>query len=271
MQLNSVGYILGFCTAICLVCSIIVSSTAVGLKDKQDVNKVLDRQKKVLSVAGLMSEGQEMTPGEVESLFKKRIKAVIVDLKTGEVDAEATKTADSYDQLKASKDPAQSEQAEKNLAGVARVPHRALVYQVSEGEMDEEGEGFSLQQYIFPVEGKGLWSTLYGFVAMAPDCNEIRGLTFYQHLETPGLGGEVDNPKWKAKWPGKLAFGEIGSDPKEWSKVKIEVAKSAKGDYAVDALSGATITSNGVTYLLRFWLGDTGFKPYIDKVAVRPS
>ncbi|MDF1667135.1 MAG: FMN-binding protein, partial [Planctomycetota bacterium] len=96
-------------------------------------------------------------------------------------------------------------------------------------------------------------------------------LTFYEHGETPGLGGEVDNPKWKAKWPGKLVFAELGSDPKTWDKVRIEVTKSS-GDgkpHAVDALSGATITSNGVTRLLQFWLGDNGFGPYIRKLAVK--
>ena len=70
----------------------------------------------------------------------------------------------------------------------------------------------------------------------------------------------MDNPKWKAKWASKKAFGPDG-------KLAIEVSKTA-GDspYKVDALSGATITSNGVTYLLRFWLGENGFGPYIDHI-----
>jgi Na+-transporting NADH:ubiquinone oxidoreductase subunit C len=273
MQRNSVVYILSFCAVICLVCSVVVSGSAVGLKEKQELNKVLDRQKKVLVVAGLLKDGEVLLPEQIRARFSKRIKAVVVDLKTGKVDVEATKNVATYDQKKASKDPAQSQEAPKNLAGVGRLPNKALVYQVSKGEMDESGQGFTLDQYIFPVEGKGLWSTLYGYVAMAPDCNLIKGLEFYQHAETPGLGGEVDNPKWKGKWPGKLAFGDLGSDPKQWSKVKIAVLKTG-GDgkpHAVDSLSGATITSNGVTHLLHFWLGDHGFGPYIQNVAVRPS
>jgi Na+-transporting NADH:ubiquinone oxidoreductase subunit C len=273
MQRNSVVYILSFCAVICLVCSVVVSGSAVGLKDKQEFNKLLDRQKKVLVVAGLMKDGEALLPEEIRSRFAKRIKAIVVNLKTGEVDEEATKSVSTYDQKKATKDPAYSEEAPKNLAGVPRIPNNALVYQVSKAEMDESGKGFSLDQYIFPVEGKGLWSTLYGYVAMAPDCNQIKGLEFYQHAETPGLGGEVDNPKWKAKWPGKLAFGDLGSDPAQWKKVQIAVLK-AGGEgkqHGVDSLSGATITSNGVTYLLRFWLGDHGFGPYIQNVAARPS
>ena len=273
MQRNSVGYILGFCAVTGLVCSIFVAGTAVGLKPLQEANKVLDRQKKVLVVAGLMEDGEALPPEEIRIRFTKRIKPVVVNLKTGEIDEAATKDAASYDQHKATKDPAQSKAAPKNLAGVARVPTKALVYQVSKSDIGEDGSGFALDQYIFPVEGKGLWSTLYGYVAMAPDCNQIKGLTFYQHGETPGLGGEVDNPKWKAKWPGKLAFGELGSDPKSWEKVQIAVLKAGgKGKvHGVDSLSGATITSNGVTYLLRFWLGNEGFGPYIKNVAERSS
>jgi Na+-transporting NADH:ubiquinone oxidoreductase subunit C len=270
MQRNSVFYILAFCAAICLVCSIIVSSTAVGLKEQQDANKILDRQKKVLSVAGLMAEDEILTPEDVAKLFETRIKSVVVDLATGKID-EGTDPA-TFDQLKAQKDPATSKSADKNRAGVSRIPNKALVYQVSQGLMGTGGSGFALEQYIFPVEGKGLWSTLYGFVALAPDCNEIKGLTFYAHKETPGLGGEVDNPKWKKSWKGKLAFGPAGTDPTSWEKTKVEVVKlKTDKDHHIDALSGATITGNGVTHLLRFWLGEDGFGPYIQSVAVRPS
>lgn len=270
MQRNSVTYVLSFCAAVCLVCSVVVSGSAVGLKAQQDANKILDRQKKVLTVAGLLKEGESITKKEIQERFSARIRSVVVDLKKGIVDEEATKAVSSFDQQKAKKDPARSKVAPKNRAGIARIPNKALVFQVSKADMDEDGNGFVLDQYIFPVEGKGLWSTLYGYIALASDCNEIKGLTFYEHGETPGLGGEVDNPKWKAKWPGKLVFAELGSDPASWGKVQIEVTKSS-GDgkaHAVDALSGATITSNGVTRLIQFWLGDKGFGPYIRKAAV---
>lgn len=261
MNSNSVTYILGFCTAVCLVCSVIVSTTAVGLKEKQEFNKELDRQKKVLSVAGLIKEGEAITAKKVRSIFSKRIKAIVVDLRKGKVDAKATQ-AGNFDQLKASKDPKTSRKAPKNRAGVQRVPFNALVYLVSSKDMDEKGKGFALSQYIFPVEGKGLWSTLYGFLALAPDFNTIKGLTFYQHAETPGLGGEVDNPRWKALWPNRKVFGPKG-------KVKVRVIKGQAGKadkdpYKVDGLSGATITSNGVTHLVKFWMSDNGFKPFID-------
>ena len=276
MQRSSVFYILAFCAVICLVCSVVVSSSAVGLKPMQDANKILDRQKKVLSVSGLMAEDAVLTPEEIGALFDRHIQAVVVDLVSGKVDPDMDPT--TFDQLKAQKDPATSKAAEKNRAGVARIPHKGLVYQVSKTPLEPNSGSTGslpaeqLDQYIFPVEGKGLWSTLYGFVALAPDCNEIKGLTFYAHKETPGLGGEVDNPKWKKSWQGKLAFGPSGTDPVSWKKTKVEVVKvKTDKDHHIDALSGATITGNGVTHLLRFWLGEAGFGPYIQSVAVRPS
>ena len=126
-----------------------------------------------------------------------------------------------------------------------------------------------VQKFILPIEGKGLWSTLYGFIALGPDTNLIEGITFYQHGETPGLGGEVDNPSWKAKWPGRLAFGPAGA-PEKWGAPRIKVIKGAAGPvdkapHKVDGLAGATITANGVTHLLNLWLGENGFGPYLEK------
>lgn len=268
MQRNSVPYILGFCTAICLVCSVIVSTAAVGLKEKQEQNKILDRQKKVLTVAGLIKEKESVTAKKVQELFKKRIKSIIVDLKSGTLDKAMTKKAKTFDQQKAKKDPARSASAPENRAGVKRLPKHALVYLVSKTDIKEDGKGFSLDKYIFPIEGKGLWSTLYGFIALAPNFNLIKGLIFYDHGETPGLGGEVENPSWKAKWPGRTVYGPKGSNPKSWGKPKIKVVKGSAGPpskdpHKVDGLSGATITSNGVTHLVRFWLGENGFGPFI--------
>lgn len=127
---------------------------------------------------------------------------------------------------------------------------------------DAQGQ---LQKIILPVHGYGLWSTLYGFLALKGDANTVIGLGFYEHAETPGLGGEVDNPQWKAKWSGKQVFDAQG-------KIAIRVTKAAapEGDpkaiHDVDALSGATLTSNGVNNLVHFWLGDDGFGPYLQKV-----
>jgi Na+-transporting NADH:ubiquinone oxidoreductase subunit C len=250
---HSTGYIVGFATVVCLVCAVFVAGAAVGLKDRQDANKLLDRQQKVLTVAGLIEDGAELTREEITSLYQSSVQARVIDLATGEPNEQLDPA--TFDQLSASKDPERSTKAPENLAKIMRLPNQAVVFDVV-----QDGERKAL---ILPVEGYGLWGTLYGYLALAPDTRTIVGLTFYSHKETPGLGGEVDNPRWKALWPGRMAFNERNVP-------SISVKKGAAGPvaddpYNVDGLSGATLTSRGVTNLLRFWLGENGFGPYLEK------
>jgi len=249
------AYTVGFAAAICLVCSVFVSGSAVSLKERQDINRTLDRQKKVLQVAGLMQEGEKLAPERIQAIYDERIIPRAIDMKTGapvdDVDLAA------YDMEKHSKDPALSYAIPANDAKIKRLPEDALVYEVT-------NDSGGVDQVIIPIQGPGLWSTLMGYVALSTaDHNTIEGLTFYKHAETPGLGGEVDNPGWKAKWPGRKVFDASGD-------VAIRVIKGAAGPpseapHAVDGLSGATLTSNGVTKSLQFWLGDEGFGPYLDR------
>ena len=254
MAERSTGYIFGFAAGVCLICSVVVSGAAVALKDRQEENKLLDKQAKVLTVAGLMREGQNLPKEEITKLFEENIDAKVVNLESGEYVADVD--AATFDQRKAQSDPARSKEAPENEAKVRRLPNNALVYHVM-----KDGE---ISRIILPVEGKGLWSTLYGFVALERDTNTISGLTFYEHGETPGLGGEVDNPGWKGLWKGRKAYKVDGDT---WTPA-IEVIKGQAGPasddpYEVDGLSGATLTSRGVTHLMRFWLGENGFKPYL--------
>ena len=159
----------------------------------------------------------------------------------------------TYDQRVASRDPAQSKLAPDNAARVSRVPNFGLVY-----EKQENGKITSL---ILPIQGYGLWSTMYGYIALEADAKTISGITFYEHGETPGLGGEIENPRWQAKWKGRVAFDDKGA-------VVVEVLKGAAGPPAtdphhIDGLAGATITSRGVSHTLSFWLGPEGFGPYL--------
>ncbi len=251
---GSVGYNLGFAAAVCLVCAVVVSSAAVALADRQQRNAALDRQRNVLVAAGIATDDESLD-AEAVAARSARITPVVLTLPTGEVAADVDPAG--FDQRAASIDSARSTVAPDNVAGIMRLPTEALVYEV-------RGEAGRLELVVLPVEGLGLWGTLYGFVALEDDLRTIRGLTFYEHKETPGLGGEVDNPRWKALWPGRLAFDDDLSPA-------IGVVKGPAGNvdeapYAVDGLSGATITSRGVTNLLRFWLGPDGFGPYLARV-----
>jgi Na+-transporting NADH:ubiquinone oxidoreductase subunit C len=125
-----------------------------------------------------------------------------------------------------------------------------------------------IEMLVLPIEGKGLWSTMYGFLALdGRDPKTVRGIAFYEHGETPGLGGEVDNPRWRALWNGRQAFDENFNPVISLAKGP---AGSAKDDpHRVDGLSGATMTSNGVTAMVRFWLGEDGFGPYLKSFSKR--
>jgi Na+-transporting NADH:ubiquinone oxidoreductase subunit C len=206
----------------------------------------------VLLAAGLIETGQPVSAQQVEEIFKN-VKAVAIDIESGKENPNVDPV--TYDQQKAKADPATSRAAPPNLSVIKRLPTAAVVYHV----LDEQGQ---VKMIVLPVEGYGLWSTLYGFLALDADTKTIKGLTFYAHGETPGLGGEVDNPRWKALWPGRVAFDE------NWEPV-IEVVKGQVGPpsqapHQVDGLSGATITSRGVTHMLDFWLSDNGFGPYLE-------
>lgn len=255
MQKDSVVGTVVVATLLCVVCSVLVSGAAVSLKDRQDANKILDVKKNLLLASGLL-DNKSASKEEIEREFSK-ISAEVIDLETGE--AQDSIDVESFDQRKASKKPETSKriETENDLAGIKVRSKLAKVYKLMNGD--------SVEMYIFPIHGKGLWSTMYGFLALAPDFQTVKGIGFYEHAETPGLGGEIQNENWQAQWIGKKIF-----DEGDFSSVKFRVTKgsvdpsSSDVDYMVDGLSGATITSNGVTGTIKYWLGENGFGKYIE-------
>ena len=232
--------------ALCIVCSVVVSTAAVMLKPAQEANVQEDRQRNILAAAGLLQEGVP-----VAEQFAN-ISARAVDLRTGrftdEVDAQA------FNQVQAAKDPAMSAQlGDADTANIGRREDIGVVYLV--------GDDNSPETVIIPIRGAGLWGQMYGFLALESDIKTIAGIGFYEHKETPGLGGEVDNPRWKGLWPGKRAFRD--------GEVAIEVIKGTvnrEGEmaaYQVDGLSGSTLTTRGVNNLVRFWLDENGYGPFL--------
>ncbi len=238
-----------------LVASVFVAGAAVSLKPIQIENRLLDKQRSILAIAGIGSP--ELSAKEVQALFKERIKPRVIDLDSGE-DVDNIDPV-TFDPLKAAKDPKLSAAltGDQDLALIKRRERFTTVYRLEQGE--------TLEALILPIRGYGLWSTLHGFMAVKPDLNTVVGLGFYQHAETPGLGGEVDNPKWKALWPGKTLFDDSGKPNIQIVKGGVDPASPAAG-HQVDALAGATLTSKGVDRLLQFWLGEQGFGPYLAKL-----
>jgi len=144
----------------------------------------------------------------------------------------------------------------KDIGGIRRKSRYQSIY-FTKGDRDQ-------RRIILPMHGNGLWSTMYGFLALdAADLNTILSFAFYEHGETPGLGGEVDNPDWKGSWTqNKKAFDD------SW-KPSIKVVKGkARQDsiHEVDGLSGATLTARGVENLVLFWLGEEGYGPLLTRL-----
>ncbi len=274
MPNDSMAKTLIVAVGLCLVCSIFVSVAAVKLKPLQTANKLADKQKNIVEVAGIPLQGRSISEAFAS------VEARVVDLSNGEF-ADQIDPA-KYDQRKASKDPKQAQALsnEDDPAGLNMLERYATVYLTR----DEQGR---IEKLILPVRGYGLWSTLWGFLALEGDGNTIIGLSFYEHAETPGLGGEVDNPSWKAQWPGKKVYPLAGAGaavssatwrPRRGAKdLSFEPAiRLVKGgvsedtpdaQHKVDALAGATLTSNGVSRLLQFWMGENGFAPFLRNLA----
>lgn len=251
---HSVVYTFIFAAIICIVCGVLVSTAAVSLKDRQDFNAALDKKKNILLASGLLKSGESSDPETVDRLFAN-IQSVAINLETGKEAPDFD--LEGYDQSKASQNPDLSSRAPANRSAINRVPTYAQIYKIQ----DASG---ALDQIVFPIEGLGLWGTLYGFLAVDADLETVRGITYYLHKETPGLGGEVDNPRWKAKWPGRKIYGPDGNVAIQ--VIKGEAAPPAQEPFKIDGLSGATLTNRGVTSMLDFWMGERGFGPYIDSL-----
>ena len=243
---------------VCIVCSILVSTAAVTLNTIQANNRKLDKVKNILLVGDLLADDID-----IMETYEKMVEPLIIHLSTGEVLPEESYDAvlniDRFDLRVIAEDPRYGQHIppDKDIAQIKKMPKYMLIYLVKESN--------ETRKIILPIYGKGLWSTLYGFLALDRDLRTIQGFSFYEHGETPGLGGEVDNPRWKHMWKGKHAFDD------DWN-VRIEVIKGRvdksrpDAQYKIDGLSGSTMTTRGVDNLVKFWLSKEGYGPFIRKL-----
>ncbi|MBP7829464.1 MAG: NADH:ubiquinone reductase (Na(+)-transporting) subunit C [Kiritimatiellae bacterium] len=219
------AYMLGYAAAVCVACSLLLSGTAALLKSKQDFQVELDRKINVLKAFGVATtdgQGRVIGGAEVEKIFGEHIWETVLDADTGQV-----------------------------LPGVA-------VRDISRDDFEAKRklplflwkDGDRVTRYAFPISGKGLWSTIYGYLALDADLSTIIGVTFYRHGETPGLGAEISTDAFQKQFVGKKVF-------KDGRLQRIEVVKGAVAnrypegsDRAVDGISGATLTGNGINRFL---------------------
>lgn len=243
---------------VCLVCSVLVSTAAVSLSKKQEINRELDKVRNILVAGDLMQPD-----GDFQQIFRERIEPMVVDMTTGNILSEDEYPEELDPRAFDVQEAAESSvlgmtiPSDQDVADINRMPKYMTVYRVMSGD--------SVSQYILPLYGRGLWSTMYGFLALGPTFNTVKGITFYDHGETPGLGGEIDNPEWKAIWEGKKVFDDQGN-------VGITVVKGnvdptdPRSQYKVDGLSGSTLTTRGLDSMVEFWLGEYGYGPFFENI-----
>jgi len=236
-------------TALCVVCAVIVSLSDVALKGLQQQNKALDRQVNILRAAGCVPYDKKITVEEANARFEN-VQIVVVDLATGQV----IRDVDPETTLKDKKNAVALDK-EEDVAGIKTVPQRAVVY------LFNNASG-AFQNVVLPIQGTGLWSTMRGFISLDQTLENVGNIVFYEHGETPGLGGEISNPNWMKKWRHKKAFDASGAPIIRVVKGAVN-PESAEAESQIDGISGATLTGDGVTRTVQFWLGDKGYGRFL--------
>ena len=240
---------------LCVVCSVLVCLAALVRIDREAYNKQLEIRKTVLAADGYQQQIDD--GGDIDKLFLDNMELKIVDLDTGEFATDIDPT--TYDQRAALENPELSVKipAEANIAGMGSRAKYAAIYMTKDGDV------------ILPIWGAGMWGQMHGYVALKKDGTTVKGFTFYEHAETPGLGAEVDNPRWKAQWPGKQIYNSSG-------KLVIKVVKNGKynasaadANSTIDGLAGATVTSMHVKDIVRYWFGENGYAKFLAKLKAK--
>ena len=227
----------------CVACAVIVSVTAVSVRPEQNLNIENEKKLKILAAAGIVTDEVEKEFSNIETLY--------VDFASGQL----VQVESNYDHIKASAS-AQSSSIVPKDQDIAILKRRENIAPIYIWYSEEE----QIQKVVLPIRGYGLWGTLYGYISLDSDLNTVKGIEYYDHKETPGLGGEVDNPDWKSDWDGKKVYDSSG-------KVILYVTKGPSSEeYEIDGISGATLTSNGVTNMIRYWLGENGYGPVLQKL-----
>lgn len=244
--------ILKFATIVCLFCSLFVSTAAVSLRGFQKQNAENEKKVNILRAAGLASAEERLSTQQINEKFAQII-PLVIDLKTGEPARD--KNPLTYNMYNAAQSDNEGHALADDPAGIKRIAKEGLAYVVADGDQ--------ISRLVLPIQGYGLWSTMYGFTALSFKDQQptLTGITFYQHAETPGLGARITEPEWQEKWADIVPYDDNGNPHIDLVKVRSNEAKNQ-----VDAIAGATLTSNGVEHMMNFWLGEQGYKPLVDHI-----
>jgi Na+-transporting NADH:ubiquinone oxidoreductase subunit C len=240
---------LGVAFVVAFVCALLVSTTTILLRPVQRAN-IEAAQIMQLVQQALPDGGSTLTPGDLE--------VKLVELDSGRI-LSAMDPAD-FDAEAAVNQPETSIEIprEQDLARLRRRALYAPVYFV-------RGDDRSIDTIILPVSGRGYQSILRAWLVLDGGAATVRALTVYEQGETPGVGSRIEDPEWQAQWSGRPIYDADGI-------VRIGVA-TRSGDesgpyakYLVDGISGATRSARGIDGMVRFWLGELGFGPFLQRV-----
>jgi Na+-transporting NADH:ubiquinone oxidoreductase subunit C len=244
-----------------LVCSSLVSASVVILRPIQLNNQMLDRSRNLMKLTGLVEKGRTPSDAEMLELYRG------MDVRILDIDKAAfNDTLDplSFDPRRAANDPELGIDipTDQDQASLGRRSRYTPVYMVlKDGKLD---------RLILPIHGTGMWSTIYGYIALESDLNTIAAATFYEQNETPGLGDQIMRPEWQAKWVGRRIYDEVGDLRFAVNHGKVEPGSST-WLYEVDALTGATVTADAVTAMMHYWFGPNGYRDFLDNLRKQMS
>jgi Na+-transporting NADH:ubiquinone oxidoreductase subunit C len=246
--------------AVALFCSVLVSLAAVLLEPLQRENQLVERSRNVVALSGLAPPGEAMDSQQILAIAKQ-LDTRLVDLETGEFIADSD--PQGFDARAASVDP------ETSLAIPAQLDSARLGRRARYEKIYLVWGKAGLARVILPIRGQGMWSTLYGYVALQADLRTIAAATFYEQAETPGLGDQVTSPAWLAGWTGRELFGPAGEFRFRVASGPVSPDTPA-ARYQVDGLTGATVTGDAVTAMLAYWFGPHGFAPLLAQLEALP-
>ncbi len=223
MDKNSSRFTFLFASVMVVVFAVLLAVAAIALGPFQAQNVKLEKMQNILGSIGVQSESKE-----AEKLFNQYIKEQVVVNSKGE---KVTDGVQAFDiDLKKEMDKAKTGDGDKQLFPLFVFNKDSSYY------------------YIIPVRGKGLWGPIWGYIALKGDMNTVFGASFDHKGETPGLGAEINTEEFEKQFAGKQVFDKTG----KFVSVKVVKGGAAPEDlHGVDAISGGTITSNGVTEMLK--------------------
>ncbi len=231
--------------AVSAVCAVVVSSAAILLRPLQEANRALQQQARLAEVVATLPGMEDV----LQSAGTGKLETLVVDLATGLPATGIDPVAFDMRAAAVAEETSSPLAPEIDLARIGRRPHFARIHVLKRDQQ--------LALVILPIYGAGYQSTLHAYLALRGDLNTVAALKIVEQGETPGIGARIEEPAWQKLWPGKQIADENGA-------IRLAVVRgAATSRFEVDGITGATRSSNGVSNMVRFWLGENGYAPVL--------